>query len=767
MSSTGSGYGSASFLPAGIVNFLKSVNILHLLWVSVLLSEVLTAIIVAPLSVYFRGRVTSDYMITGAVTAFIVSFIVCSVIIYLVLIIRKVDASMQEKAIYLDNILRSSTDMAIAATDTDFRIKYYNPIAERIFGYRAEDVIGKTVMEMHTKEKVDPSRFEKAIETVKTRGAYTYTVEKKSEEGPRIIDSRVSGIWDEGGKLIGFVLMSRDITELRRNYQIQEVINSVLELGLEPLSLQEILERILDTIISIPWLSSNSKGAIFLVDEDRDVLKIKVHRGFSMPQLSQCAEIPYGRCICGRAALSRTVQFVSNLDERHETRYEGIKPHGHYCVPILSGERLLGVINLELEAGHIYKQQEIDFLTAIANTLAMIIQHRMVEEEKELLQAQFLQSQKMEAIGHLAGGIAHDFNNILTAIIGYSTLLQQKMKEDDPMRSMVNSVISSAERAANLTQELLAFSRKQIINPKPVEINDLVKNMEKLLLRLIGEDIEFRTILSEQQLWVVADRGQLEQVIMNLITNARDAMPGGGILSIETATVEITRRQMDEQRDVIRPGRYAVISISDTGTGMDEETKEHIFEPFYTTKDVGKGTGLGLSVVYGIVKQHNGHIKVYSEKGHGTTFRIYLPLGKADIKEEKTEQRVELRGGTETVLLAEDESAVRELIKTVLTERGYEVIEAVDGRDAIEKFTVNRDRINLMILDVVMPEKSGREVYEEIKRIRSDIKVLFTSGYTSNIIQQKGVLDEGINFISKPVSPDELLIKVREVLEER
>ncbi len=767
MSSTGSGYGSASFLPAGIVNFLKSVNILHLLWVSVLLSEVLTAIIVAPLSVYFRGRVTSDYMITGAVTAFIVSFIVCSVIIYLVLIIRRVDASMQEKAIYLDNILRSSTDMAIAATDTDFRIKYYNPIAERIFGYRAEDVIGKTVMEMHTKEKVDPSRFEKAIETVKTRGAYTYTVEKKSEEGPRIIDSRVSGIWDEGGKLIGFVLMSRDITELRRNYQIQEVINSVLELGLEPLSLQEILERILDTIISIPWLSSNSKGAIFLVDEDRDVLKIKVHRGFSMPQLSQCAEIPYGRCICGRAALSRTVQFVNNLDERHETRYEGIKPHGHYCVPILSGERLLGVINLELEAGHIYKQQEIDFLTAIANTLAMIIQHRMVEEEKELLQAQFLQSQKMEAIGHLAGGIAHDFNNILTAIIGYSTLLQQKMKEDDPMRSMVNSVISSAERAANLTQELLAFSRKQIINPKPVEINDLVKNMEKLLLRLIGEDIEFRTILSEQQLWVVADRGQLEQVIMNLITNARDAMPGGGILSIETATVEITRRQMDEQRDVIRPGRYAVISISDTGTGMDEETKEHIFEPFYTTKDVGKGTGLGLSVVYGIVKQHNGHIKVYSEKGHGTTFRIYLPLGKADIKEEKTEQRVELRGGTETVLLAEDESAVRELIKTVLTERGYEVIEAVDGRDAIEKFTVNRDRINLMILDVVMPEKSGREVYEEIKRIRSDIKVLFTSGYTSNIIQQKGVLDEGINFISKPVSPDELLIKVREVLEER
>ncbi len=767
MSSTGSGYGSASFLPAGIVNFLKSVNILHLLWVSVLLSEVLTAIIVAPLSVYFRGRVTSDYMITGAVTAFIVSFIVCSVIIYLVLIIRKVDASMQEKAIYLDNILRSSTDMAIAATDTDFRIKYYNPIAERIFGYRAEDVIGKTVMEMHTKEKVDPSRFEKAIETVKTRGAYTYTVEKKSEEGPRIIDSRVSGIWDEGGKLIGFVLMSRDITELRRNYQIQEVINSVLELGLEPLSLQEILERILDTIISIPWLSSNSKGAIFLVDEDRDVLKIKVHRGFSMPQLSQCAEIPYGRCICGRAALSRTVQFVNNLDERHETRYEGIKPHGHYCVPILSGERLLGVINLELEAGHIYKQQEIDFLTAIANTLAMIIQHRMVEEEKELLQAQFLQSQKMEAIGHLAGGIAHDFNNILTAIIGYSTLLQQKMKEDDPMRSMVNSVISSAERAANLTQELLAFSRKQIINPKPVEINDLVKNMEKLLLRLIGEDIEFRTILSEQQLWVVADRGQLEQVIMNLITNARDAMPGGGILSIETATVEITRRQMDEQRDVIRPGRYAVISISDTGTGMDEETKEHIFEPFYTTKDVGKGTGLGLSVVYGIVKQHNGHIKVYSEKGHGTTFRIYLPLGKADIKEEKTEQRVELRGGTETVLLAEDESAVRELIKTVLTERGYEVIEAVDGRDAIEKFTVNRDRINLMILDVVMPEKSGREVYEEIKRIRPDIKVLFTSGYTSNIIQQKGVLDEGINFISKPVSPDELLIKVREVLEER
>ncbi len=371
----------------------------------------------------------------------------------------------------------------------------------------------------------------------------------------------------------------------------------------------------------------------------------------------------------------------------------------------------------------------------------------------------------MEAVGRLAGGVAHDFNNILTAIIGYGSLTLMKTKTDDPSRHNVEEIIAAAHRGANLTKGLLAFSRKQIINPRPVNINNVIERVGKLLVRLIGEDIKFDARLSEADLVVVADSGHMEQVLMNLATNARDSMPDGGLLHVETSQVLLDEKFIAAHR-YGKAGAYALITMTDTGTGMDRTTAERVFEPFFTTKETGRGTGLGLSMVYGIVKQHEGYINVYTEPGMGTTFKIYLPLAASSIAAEKPLQQSEpVRGRGETVLIAEDDEPLRRLASSVLREFGYGVIEAIDGEDALEKLREEKDRVQLLLLDVIMPKKNGREVYEEARLLKPGIKVLFASGYTADIVNKKGILDEGQDFVSKPVSPGELLKKIREVLD--
>jgi CheY-like chemotaxis protein len=361
--------------------------------------------------------------------------------------------------------------------------------------------------------------------------------------------------------------------------------------------------------------------------------------------------------------------------------------------------------------------------------------------------------------------VAHDFNNILTAVIGYSSLSLMKIGKDDPIRHNMEEVIKASRRGANLTQSLLAFSRKQIIDPRPMELNSVIDRVAKLLARLIGEDIKLETKLSDADLVVVADSSQLEQVLMNLATNARDAMPDGGLLQLETGRMTLDERFI-AANNYGKPGNYAVISFTDTGVGMDAKTAERIFEPFFTTKEVGRGTGLGLSMAYGIVKQHEGYINVYSAPGKGTTFRIYLPLSQAAARSPEPDESVEpTRGGAETILVAEDDAPIRKLTTALLGEFGYRVIEAVDGEDAIEMIKTHGNGIDLLLLDVIMPRKNGREVYEEAKKLVPNVKVLFTSGYTADIIQKKGIIEEGQDFISKPVSPGELLKKIRESLE--
>ncbi|HEY3275096.1 MAG TPA: response regulator [Syntrophorhabdaceae bacterium] len=382
---------------------------------------------------------------------------------------------------------------------------------------------------------------------------------------------------------------------------------------------------------------------------------------------------------------------------------------------------------------------------------------------RKRLETQFLHAQKMEAVGTLAGAIAHDFNNILTAIIGCGNLLLMGMKES-PLERYVAQILSSGEKAANLTRSLLSFSRKMESHPEPVELNGIIKRIGKLLARLIGEEVNLSTSLSDRDLMVRADAGQIEQILMNLATNAKDAMPEGGILAINTGRIT-----MDDQFISVHgygaPGEYAVITVADTGQGIERETAPKIFEPFFTTKELGKGTGLGLSTVYGIVKQHKGYINVYSELGKGTLFTIYLPLIASKTEEKGAEEHHFPPTGNEVILLAEDDDQARDLIKKILESHGYKVIATVDGEDALDAFKSHSDRITLAIFDVIMPKKGGKAVYEEMAKTNPGLRVLFMSGYTAEVIEKKGVLEQKVNFIQKPIMPDKLLRKVRDVID--
>jgi nitrogen-specific signal transduction histidine kinase/CheY-like chemotaxis protein len=386
-------------------------------------------------------------------------------------------------------------------------------------------------------------------------------------------------------------------------------------------------------------------------------------------------------------------------------------------------------------------------------------------EETAKLELQLIHAQKLESVGRLAGGVAHDFNNILSAIFGYSHLIMDAMKEE-PVKGYVEEIMKASKRAAVLTQSLLSFSRKQVVTLAVIDLRAVLKGFEAFLCKLIREDIELKIGCGAEPLAVLADHGQIEQVIMNLVVNARDAMPNGGKLFVETLPIAMDQEFVDTH-GYGKVGPYALISVSDNGSGMDKETQSRIFEPFFTTKEQGKGTGLGLAMAYGIVKKHNGFIKVSSELGTGTTVKIYLPRAKATALVAQIEmlEVATLRGGAETILVSEDDAALRRLSTRVLSRYGYGVIEAVDGQDAVDKFVEYADSIDLVILDAIMPKKNGREAYLEMKRVRPGMKTVFVSGYTKGIFADDQVLDENSIFIQKPVSPDELLRKIRELLD--
>ncbi|MBI5142973.1 MAG: response regulator [Nitrospirae bacterium] len=384
--------------------------------------------------------------------------------------------------------------------------------------------------------------------------------------------------------------------------------------------------------------------------------------------------------------------------------------------------------------------------------------------ERRKIEDDLRQAQKLEGIGQLAGGIAHDFNNVLGAVIGFSGLLQMKIDRSGPLANYVDEIIAAGRRGVAMTQQILAFSRKQVLDMRAVNLNEIVRNLEKMLRRLVREDISIQYDLADENMVVHADASQIDQILINLATNARDAMPGGGRLGIATKTFVMDSEYI-KTHGYGSPGKYAVITVWDTGSGMDNKTRLRIFEPFFTTKECGKGTGLGLAVVHGIVKQHNGYINVYSETGRGTVFKIYLPLTEHVVDRADSQPDELIRGGTETILIAEDDDSLRSLSITVLSQYGYTVIDAADGEEAVLKFAENRDKIKLVILDGIMPQKNGKEAYAEIQQLCPDMKAIFISGYTEEIFPLEGIHDKTAVFMHKPVTSGNLLRKVREVLD--
>lgn len=484
---------------------------------------------------------------------------------------------------------------------------------------------------------------------------------------------------------------------------------------------------------------------------------------------------PVGDGITGRAIKTGTIVIENDYQTFLKTKEsttlgdmsDGRLPHSALSAPMVIMGRTVGCVEIQSYKPRAYTQEHQTAMSMAAGLAANAVENvQLMEREKEQAD-QLRQSQKMEAVGQLAGGVAHDFNNLLTAISGYSDLGLRRLNDTDPLRKNLEEIKKASSRATSLTRQLLAFSRKQMLQAKVIDLNAIVGDMDRMLRRLIGEDIDLISILDPTACQVKADPGQIEQVILNLAVNARDAMPRGGKLTIETSHVYLDETYARAHVSV-QSGYYIMLAVSDTGMGMDQEVQKRVFEPFFTTKEVGKGTGLGLSTVYGIIKQSEGSIWVYSEVEKGTTFKVYLPsvreiLDHADAKP----NNAEAMNGRETVLLVEDEEMVRNLTREILEMSGYKVLTASNGEEACQVCDDFDDEIDLMVTDVVMPQMSGRELHEYVAKKRPDTAVLYMSGYTDDAIVRHGVLDDGMPFLQKPFTPDAFARKVRELIEQR
>ncbi len=470
----------------------------------------------------------------------------------------------------------------------------------------------------------------------------------------------------------------------------------------------------------------------------------------------------------GYTLLSSKPVIVEDL--RTETRFSGPPLlHDHSVISgisVIIGDlkQPFGVLGVHTTKRLTFTKGDIHFIQSVANVLAESIERKRAEEEKQKLQAQLLQSQKIESIGRLAGGVAHDFNNLLSAILGYSEMALEEIPEDHPVREHIRIIKEASEKAAAITLQLMAFSRKQVLKMKVVNLNTIVKNMDKMLALIVGEDVLLELNTNTPVRNMMADLGQIEQIIMNLAVNARDAMPCGGRLIIETADADLDE-EYAKTHEGARPGSYVMLSITDTGEGMSREVQERIFEPFFTTKEMGKGTGLGLSTVYGIVKQHNGYIWLYSEHDKGTTFKIYLPVAEGEVEKTDEKEHITAVRGTETVLVVDDTPSLCKLIVDILQPLGYQILEASCGEEALQVSNTFEGEIDILLTDVIMPGMNGQELADLLKTKRPVTKVIFMSGYTNNAIADHDILKPGVAFIQKPITRGKLTNKLREVLD--
>ncbi|MGQ9653782.1 MAG: PAS domain S-box protein, partial [Thermodesulfobacteriota bacterium] len=642
---------------------------------------------------------------------------------------KRVEQALRESEEKYRTLVENSIQAVLVIQD--FRIVYANKRCEEILGYTVEELLSlppeKVMNTIHPDDRALVwGRFRDRLEGKEVPAVYRYRAFHK-DGSVRWVEMYASPIECRGRPAVQAAVM--DVTE-------GVLAQKLLEASEE--KYRVVVENAFDTILAL------QDGVIRFANR-----RVEQDTGLSVEEL-----------------LGRRFDDLIHPEDREMVR--------EYYTRRLLGER-------DLPEHYLFRAQyrgaEVRWIRvravsitwedrpAVLAFLRDVTRAKKTEDEMNALQEQFRQAQKMEAIGRLAGGVAHDFNNLLTVIKGTAQLSLYGLRQADPLRKNFEEIMAAADRAAALTRQLLAFSRRQVMEVKVIDINQLVQDLDKMLRRIIGEDIELVTFLQEGIGMVKADPRQIEQAIVNIAVNARDAMPEGGKLTIETANVDLDEEYARLHAGV-QPGPYVMFSISDTGAGMSADVKERVFDPFFTTKEPGKGTGLGLSTTYGIVKQSNGHIWVYSEPGKGTTFKVYLPRVDEPVDERKKRPSGEVPRGKETILVVEDEDAVRELAVRILKKQGYKVLKAQDGGEALMLCEKHREPIDLFLSDVVMPGMSGREVVERLQAIHPEAKTLYMSGYTDNVIIHHGVLDKGTKFIPKPFTVEDLARKVREVLDE-
>ncbi|MCU0578761.1 MAG: PAS domain S-box protein, partial [Desulfobacterota bacterium] len=668
---------------------------------------------------------------------------------------------------------------------TDGAFTYVNPAWERILGHPAAGVIGRYFVDFVHPEDIPfyKTIFKRTRDGRDTVRDLTGTILHQNGS-ERYFSISAAPNLDVEGSFLGVVGTFKDITDrklaedaLQFRVEFEKLITSISTHFIN-VALENIQPEIHQALKRIGAFAGVDRSYIFrFQDQSKKAENIYEWCAAGITPLSeQQPALSLDRLPWFYQTISRPEVFLvpdlsllppEALPDKTAFQERGVQ--SVVCVPMVFGGKLIGFLGFEsIRRRKAWSEEIVTLLTIVGEIFTNALERIRVEEEKSKLEDQLRQSQKMEAIGRLAGGVAHDFNNMLTGIIGYADLLLLSLNKDHALTGKVEEIKKAGKRAASLTQQLLAFSRKQLLQPKVLDLNTVVNDLKKMLQRLIGEDIALETSLETNPWPVKVDPNQMGQVLMNLVVNARDAMPQGGKVTIRTAN-----RALDESHGrrwgvQLQAGPYVLLAVQDNGTGMDQQTLSHIFEPFFTTKELGKGTGLGLSTVYGIIKQSEGYIWVDSRPGLGTTFQIFLPRaeGFSASLTASPEARTLLQG-SETILVVEDNDLVRNLTREALQQFGYEVIEAPNGDLALQVTREYRAPIHLLLTDVVMPGINGRELAEKVLALRPDIKVLFMSGYTDNAIVQYGILEPGLSFIEKPFSPDVLAGKVHQVLNDR
>ncbi|MBF0588995.1 MAG: PAS domain S-box protein [Magnetococcales bacterium] len=655
-------------------------------------------------------------------------------------------------------ILDNAADAIIAANSTG-HILLFNRKAEQLLGYQADEVMGHTLLRLMPKQywKGHSGAIKRLAQGGKPKWiGQTLEVHALHKDGHTLPVELSLTLADLNGQTRYAAIMrdnrkrNRELERDQRALQSQLAISKLLRTTLEPISLPDQLQRALEVILEIPWLSIHQRGSIFLADEPQQTLHLAAQHGLNKALLPRCNKVPYGHCICGIAATTRKLVFAAHLDARHTERYEGMHDHGHYCVPILYGDTLKGVINLYLDAGHQRNTNEEAFLNTAADTLAGLIQRHHEENRRKQIEKELRQAHKMEAIGTLAGGISHDFNNILGALIGYIELTQDKVPEDSPIARNMEKMMRASLRARDLVAQLLTFSRQSGNRKQPVCLTQLMDEVSKFMRATLPATISIRGAYQQEKCCVHADPGKIHQILMNLCSNAGFAMREcGGVL--EMGLLENRLEPHEAQSLGLAPGRYAVLSVCDAGVGIPKEIQERIFDPFFTTKGVEEGTGLGLSVTHGIVSEMEGAITVESTCDIGTTFRVFLPMMSGEAVPDCRTYSEQLPTGHGCVLLVDDEAPLVEIGTKKLQRLGYEVLAFQDAMKAWKSFQKQPDRFDFVVTDLTMPTLRGDRLARYIHTLRPHTPIILCTGHAEALSQNELASLALAGLLRKPV----------------